>query len=140
MIPEYFETHFLLESPVENWPDEFAVITAFAPTGTQWTDEQNQAADQELEAELNRQLLWKHRLTGYSPVTGHAERGWAVATDFESACDIGQRWQQDAIYFVRLDKLSVSHCDDRRCPVHVGGFRERLHHRTDEQRSDELPP
>jgi hypothetical protein len=139
MIPEYFETHFLLERPLENWPDEFAIITAFAPTGTQWTDEQNQIADQELEAELNRRSLWKHRLTGYSPVTGHAEPGWAVATDFESACDIGQCWQQDAIYFVWLDKLSVSHCDHRRRPVHVGGFRERLHLRMDEQRSDELP-
>ncbi|MFN8706987.1 MAG: DUF3293 domain-containing protein, partial [Planctomyces sp.] len=92
MIPEYFETHFLLERPVENWPDEFAIITAFAPTGTQWTDEQNQIADQELEAELNSRSLWKKRLTGYSPVTGQAEPGWAVETDFESDCDICHCW------------------------------------------------
>ncbi|HLF97008.1 MAG TPA: DUF3293 domain-containing protein [Methylococcaceae bacterium] len=111
----------------DDWPAEFAIVTAYATTGESWPEAENRAADRRLEAELRRQRLWMRRLTGYSPATGHGEPGWAVDLGFQSACDIGRRYRQDAIYYVIGDTLFVSFCDERRALVEVGGFRPRVH-------------
>jgi hypothetical protein len=44
---------------------------------------------------------------------------------FDEACNIGQRFRQDAIYHVKNDVLSVARCKEQRALV-VGSFRERL--------------
>ncbi len=126
----YFETHFSRESVWDDWPSEFAIVTAWATTGETWTDERNRSADYELETELRQLSNWVRRLTGYSPATGHAEPGWAVEIDFETACDIGRRYLQDAVYLVSGDSLSVSFCDHRRRLTAVGAFRCRVRDRS----------
>jgi len=129
MHPAYFETHFRQDdgSPkIQRWPERFAIITAWATTGEHWSEVENVSADQQLKEELQRRSTWCRRLTGYSPQTGHAEPGWAVELDFDTACDIGHRYRQDAIYYVEGDELYVSYCDQRRSRVPVGPFRTRL--------------
>ena len=127
MNPVYFGTHFERREAWENSPAEFAIITAYATTGEEWASIENEAADKKLESELRKRGCWLQRLTGYSPVTGHAEPGWAVAMPFEVACDLGLRFQQDAIYYVTGDTLYVTACDERRAPVEVGVFSSRVH-------------
>ena len=48
------------------------------------------------------------------------------ANVLDAACDLGMQFQQDAIYHIADDLLSVTHCDHRRKLIHIGGFRERL--------------
>lgn len=127
MHPAYFGTHFERSEPWDDWPAEFAIVTAYATTGESWPDEDNQAADRQLEAELRRWGRWIRRLTGYSPATGHREPGWAVEIGFQPACDLGKRYKQDAIYYVTGDTLWVSFCGERRAPVEIGRFRPRVH-------------
>jgi hypothetical protein len=127
MNPAYFETRFIRLEVREVWPAEFAIITAYATTGEIWPELKNRAGDQQLEDELRRQHRWLRRLTGFSPSTGHAEPGWAVDVGYQTACDIGQCYKQDAIYYVIQDTLYVSFCDQRRTLLAVGGFRARLH-------------
>ncbi len=122
----YFETHFRLEKPWADWPKQFAIITAYAPTGAKWTDEKNQNADRGLEEKLWKLAPWVRRVTGFSPSSGHAEPSWAVPIEFRHACDLGQDYAQDAIYYVKQDTLFVSYCDHRRQLVEVGGFRSRV--------------
>ena len=126
MHPAYFEVRFRNAGDNVVWPPSFAIITACATTGQHWPDEKTRSADRNLETELKAMQLWTHRITGYSPATGHAEPGWAVEMPFEPACDTGQRHDQDAIYFVDGDQLFVSFCDDRRKQIVVDGFRTRL--------------
>ncbi len=126
MYPAYAETHFCCPDALTGCPDEIAIITAHATTGEKWTDAQNAAADVELENLLRGKGEWVHRLTGYSPTTLHAEPGWTAALSFEAACDIGSRFKQDAIYFVRGGTLFVSHCDRRRKLIEIGPFLPRL--------------
>lgn len=127
LLPAYFATYFRQSSPGSDWPEEFAVITAYATTGETWTDEQNAAADRALEAELRNLRRWLRRLTGYSPSTGHAEPGWAVELSLDVACEIGCRYKQDAVYFVRGDLLYVTRCKSSQRKLNpVGVFRERL--------------
>jgi hypothetical protein len=127
MRPEYWDTHFRVCEPAISWPTAFAIVTAYATTGQKWTDEQNEAADVTLQRELRKLGSWVLRMTGYSPKTQHAEPGWAVDLPFNDACDLGLRFQQDAIYYVDQDLLSVSHCDCRRQRIPIGPFRVRVH-------------
>ena len=126
MHPAYFDTRFLVADSAEAWPQAFAIISAYATTGEEWPLAKNQAADQELELELQRRSPWLRRLTGYSPNSGHAEPSWAAAIPLAEACDIGLRFLQDAVYYVADGRLSVSYCDDRRGLVPVDDFRSRL--------------
>lgn len=124
--PAYLETRFRQELAFSDWPEKFAIITAFATTGETWTAEQNETADQALESELRGNCQWHKRLTGYSPETGHAEPGWAVEMVLSDACDLGLRYLQDAIYFVSGDELRVILCGEPREHFLIGSFRERL--------------
>jgi hypothetical protein len=126
MHPAYFETRFRTPRSVHRWPATFAIITAYATTGASWSAEENERADLRLEEALGDR--WRERITGYSPTTGHAEPGWAVMLPFHEACDLGERFDQDAVYLVEADDLFVSYCDDRRALVRVGSFMERLDH------------
>ena len=124
--PAYLETRFISRDGLDGWPEQFVIITAFATTGETWTDEQNEAADRKLEAELRGNGRWMRRVTGYSPTTPRSEPGWAVAMEWEEACDLGVKYLQDAIYAVREDALTVTYCDERRSLVPVGSFLDRL--------------
>lgn len=127
MHPAYFETRFHAPDAGEDWPQEFVIISAYATTGHHWSRERNASADRELADALRERTTWLRRVTGYSPETGHAEPSWAAMLPFEAACDLGVKFEQDAIYSVAGDELSVSYCDARRQLVPVGSFRERLH-------------
>jgi hypothetical protein len=126
MNPVYFETKFECAEKWTDWPEAFAIITAYATTGEKWPHARNQAADKLLEAHLREQDLWVRRVTGFSPATGHREPGWAVALNLKAACEIGLRFRQEAIFYVAGDALGVSFCDSRCALVHVGSFRGRL--------------
>lgn len=121
----YFEARFLVEEPVDSWPEEFAIITAYATTGETWTREENEAADRRLHHELAKRSPFLIRVTGYSPTTGHGEPGWAAVIPFDEACDLGLEFKQDAIYHVAGDDLCVTYCDDRR-GGRISGTRRRL--------------
>ncbi|MFN5960498.1 MAG: DUF3293 domain-containing protein [Verrucomicrobiota bacterium] len=134
MIPAYFETHFRTDSPIDSWPDQFAIITGFATTGESWSDDRNHAADQQLLAQLTAAGHQPIRITGFSPLTHHSEASWAVPMDWPAACDLGLAFLQDAVYWVDRDALSITYCDDRRALVSVGSFRDRLHQPSSQDR------
>ena len=124
--PAYFETYFHHTESWSDMPDEFAIITAFATTGEQWSEAENTAADDALRHNLEQRDVWLRRLTGYSPTSGHEEPGWAVTVDPETACEIGRQFRQDAIYFVKHGTLYVTRCQAVAL-VSVGLFAPRLH-------------
>jgi hypothetical protein len=128
MTTIYLNTHFKSEENINDWPNEFTIITAYATTGEHWSKQQNKAADSALEGKLKEHFDWVKRVTGYSPQTGHSEPGWAVNSDWPKACDLGVQFKQDAIYYVSKNILTVSYCDERRKKVYVGKFLERLTH------------
>jgi hypothetical protein len=122
----YFETCFRTEDVIDEWPDEFVIITAFATTGRQWTGERNTSADRELQSELAAAGRLVGRVTGYSPDTLHAEPGWAAGVAWHQGCELGLKYRQDAIYVVQEGQLLVTFCDARRQLVPLGSFAERL--------------
>ena len=126
LYPEYFKTHFRCGGNNLASIREFAIITAYATTGEQWTEDRNKDANKKLHQELENQGCLLGSINGVSPETDHEEPSWAAEMDYDCACDIGLRYKQDAIYYVRDDMLFVSLCDDRRELVKVGQFSARL--------------
>lgn len=126
MRPEYFETRFRTENAAPAWPESFGIISAYATTGTTWSDDENAAADRKLREELIGLGRWRERVVGYSPNSTHAEPSWAVGVSLEEARDMGERFRQDAIYYVVGDALWVVSCHDPAVQEGVGSFRERV--------------
>lgn len=130
------ETRFRLED--EGQRDElladidegsWAILTAFATTGEQWTDEENEQADRSLYADLQtRGITQIYRITGYNPSSGHAEPGWAFPMDLTMAMQLGEMFKQDALYLVVDASLFLHGCTagEARLPVSLGFFRDRL--------------
>ncbi len=126
MHPAYFGTRFRVDNLPDRWPAQFVILSAWATTGQQWTQEQNEAADHGLARWLVDHGWWHHRVIGYSPRTGHAEPSWAFPLPLDEACELGLQFQQDALYYVDGDELYVTHCDQRRSLQSVGLFRQRI--------------
>lgn len=126
MIPEYFETRFRTQKTFETWPDSFVIITAYATTGEVWSDEENRSADLALKSTLSELNRGIRRITGYSPRTNHSEPGWAVEVEIGLAKKIGRNFLQDAIYYVKSDKLWVVGCNPTDRPILVDDFSARL--------------
>ena len=120
--PLYLSTFLDVGTDWSEQPEEFAIISAYATTGEKWSEERNQQADERLHQRLVENGTWLRRVTGYAPDTGHNEPCWAIAISFDEACDIGEEFLQDAIYYVVGDDLFVSHCDSRRVKTPISKF------------------
>lgn len=118
--PAYFETVFTGALAAGELPAAFAIITAYAPTGQIWSEEQNLIADGRLKIRLAQWPCW--RITGQTPDGSHAEPGWAVECDQATALAIGREFQQDAIYWVTRDDLIILDSSGSRPPAQVGKF------------------
>lgn len=124
--PAYFTIAFRTEVPVLEWPAAFVIISAFATTGETWSAERNAAADERLHAELLRRGCRPIRITGYDPVSGHAEPSWAAELPLDEALELGRDYLQDAIFSVRQDVLSVVRCNPPNEQATMGTYRERI--------------
>jgi hypothetical protein len=126
MNPIYLDTRFkrdLENDPkfdkLEVFPDQFAIITAYATTGEEWSDVKNSQEDERLKAYLQSRFSCVKRITGYSPSSGHSEPGWLVNCSFDEGCDVGLSFKQDAIYWHESGNLYVSYCGPQRSKVWV---------------------
>ncbi len=103
----YYETRFTLEGPPDPLPACFAIITAHNPMDRGWSPRMNAAADHRLRRLLERRLLPHFRATGHAPDHSHAEPGWAITTDLDTALAIARRFHQRALWWIEDDQLHL---------------------------------
>lgn len=121
------KTCFRTDLLPEQWPEQFSIITAYAPTGFIWKPEQNHWANQNLWKELSRLGCWTHPITGFDPDSDHQEPGWAAALDLQTARRLGRQFHQVAIFYIQNDELFLSNCDpDSLALTPIGQFRSRI--------------
>lgn len=77
---------------------DFWVVTAWNPDSQIHADSFNKAADEKLEQLLKNQGLTHFRVTGGSPDGLHAEPGWGISCDEQTALRLCAEFQQDAVF------------------------------------------
>ncbi len=100
------------ESLPADWPTDFTVITACDPEGRAASPADNVAADAMLKAELQTAGFRLHRLTGGSADGVHLEPGWGVPIGLPGAVELGRRYRQVAVFYVRAGALTLVDCED----------------------------
>ena len=121
----YFNTHFRVAELPCLWPATFVIVTAYATTGEQWTDAENDRANEALRERIAAMAVWSWPITGYDPATGHAEPGWAIAINPPEGVHLGNEFRQDAIFTVSGNELHVISCRTDERGV-LGTFRDRV--------------
>ena len=125
ILPEYLEALFVVKDEDVQWPQEFWIVTACNPysLGDSSGDD---AADTRLRKALSRIGCWKIRIKGISPDWKHCEKSFAfTGLDRSEVLELGREFQQNAVFHVKGDALSVVACDDGREDL-AGCFRERI--------------
>ena len=124
--PACFSTVFDIEPPSGGLPKHWAVATAFARTGTVRPFAEDEAAGTRLAAELDNLGLRRWRVTGRSPSGDHAEPGWGVDAPVALARDIGQQFEQVAIFWILDGVLWVGECGVGVSGVRIGPLAPKL--------------
>ena len=123
--PEYFPTVFRGIKLETGWLSQFAVITAWNPDGEVASNEENEAANAELESMLKEKGLQYSPMTGFSPDGSHEEVGYLVRCSKEESIGIGQHFSQDAVFWIDNDQLIIASCNGED-PILLGSWRDRF--------------
>jgi Protein of unknown function (DUF3293) len=110
MKPQYLQTFFQTPCKPQPLPLEFIIITACNPEGRNYPQPENDRYDAGLAAHLTQQALSFWRVNGGSKDFSHVEPGYAVETDFKNGLQLGRRFKQEAIFWVRQGKLFLVEC------------------------------
>ena len=120
---QFKQAVFRFEPLPRDWPEAFAIITAYDPDGLSTTSERNIAADVALESELRAAGYRLHRITGGSADGVHLEPGWGVPLGLPGAVEFGRRYRKLAIFVVRAGVVSLVDCEDGSAEVLEQPFR-----------------
>ena len=122
----YDQAHFQLDSPAVDLPVEFGIVTACNPMGVTVEASVNEGLDRDLGLSLLGQGIPHFRVTGGSRDMSHAEPGYGCVVDRERIVELGRQWNQEAVFWVRGDRLFLVFCDRPEHEQPLGSFRERL--------------
>ncbi len=128
LLKWYFQTKFEVPIKPKKYPQQFAIITAYNPMNQLLSDYQNNVRNKILEEELKQKYDWVYQINGFDETTDHKEKGFMFdCSSLYEACKLGEKYSQDAIYYILDDTLYVSKCArNQRKLVKVGGFLSRI--------------
>ncbi|GAB4223037.1 MAG: hypothetical protein Kow0076_5100 [Francisella sp.] len=124
----YFTTKFEVPTLPQECPQRFAILTAYNPFNQLLTEAENIARNKVLLNKLQQSYTWIYEINGFDEETQHKENGFMFNEEsFNKACDLGEEFSQDAIYYVIDNILFVSKCaKTKRQLVEVGCFTNRI--------------
>jgi hypothetical protein len=123
MNPAYDNTVFLLSEVPTVWPNNFAIITGHNPMDQKLTDSENIRRNQQLAEWAEPKIYIK--LIGSSPDRTHQEASFALKCSLKEGIEIGEQFNQRAIFYVRNGNLELVECNSGK-NKQLGKFIERL--------------
>ena len=123
MNPEYDNTVFLLPEVPAVWPNDFAIITAYNPMDHKLPDSENIRRNQQLAEWAEPKIYIK--LIGSSPDRTHQEASFALECSLKEAIEIGEQFNQRAIFYIKAENLELVECRSGKSKM-LGKFSERL--------------
>ena len=123
MNREYFKTIFLIPKIPEFWPVEFAIITANNPMDVKLPDQENDLRNQKLFDKIRDKVFLN--IVGSSPDRSHQEHSFALTCSIQEAIQIGEEFEQRAVFYVREGMLKLIECSSSKSEE-MGSFVDRL--------------
>lgn len=124
MNPAYFETIFLITDIPNQWPSSFAIITVWNPMDQKLSIKQNQSRDKELLLKFTKNNKFSS-LIGSSPDYLHQEKSYIIEVSLQEAVQIGNDYNQRAVYYVENENLQLIDCKTRE-KFSLGNFKDRI--------------
>ena len=108
---EYFTAWFHCASLPVPLPDSFGIVTPCNPYGRVLSNEENSARLETLQTRLTDLNVIHFRVDGGSRDKVHLEPGFGVIMNKDELVLIGREFDQDAVFWVQNDKVSIITCD-----------------------------
>lgn len=124
MNPAYFKTIFLITDIPSQWPSNFAIITVWNPMDQKLSIKQNQSRDKELLLKFTKNNKFSP-LIGSSPDYLHQEKSYIIEVSLQEAVQIGNDYDQRAVYYVENGSLQLIDCKTRE-KFSLGNFTDRI--------------
>ncbi|WP_017443612.1 DUF3293 domain-containing protein [Gayadomonas joobiniege] len=103
-----------------------AIITAYNPRGELLSNGHNRMLDKTLLKDIDSLNVPYRRIVGCDPNRTHSEPSWLVAMDKSAAIELGNRYQQNAIYWVEANQLYLTPCQMQQQEICLGSFSQRV--------------
>jgi hypothetical protein len=128
LLKWYFQTKFEVPIEPKQYPQQFAIITAYNPMNQLLSDYHNIIRNNILKEEPQQKYDWVYQINGFDETTYHKEDGFMFnCSCLYEACKLGDKYSQDAIYYVLDNILYVSKCSkNQRKLVKVENFLSRI--------------
>lgn len=118
--PAYIKARLRAGIPPSELPRFFAVITAYNPQGKKISQEENTARTQRFKDILTGRKIQHFVVIGYSPDSSHEEPGFGIICDPETAYDLGNEQQQEAVFYVVDGEITLMSCGPEREAMPLG--------------------
>ena len=107
----------------DHLPKSFFILTGWNPFGQIGDHVDNQSVDKQIELEIGN--LNHFRVIGMTPDEQHAEPGWGIACSEKHALVMARKYQQDAIYHVSGNSLTLISADGQK-RTKLGSWKDRI--------------
>jgi hypothetical protein len=125
MNEKYFDTVFLDATPTDQFPETFAIVTAFNPMDQILSHDENLKRNQQLLDILTSNGHYGGTIIGSAQDLSHQEPSLLASTSRSEALEIGIRFGQRAIFWVSGDELEI--IESSTGITHsAGAFRKRI--------------
>jgi hypothetical protein len=127
--PHYFDVIFKETILSCQYPQTFAIITAWNPKDVILPEQENEKRNRSLEKSIKKPMVLSSRIIGASADLQHQEVSLIIEGELPDLINLAQKFEQNAIFWVQGDSLELIACDTLKHFM-LGSFRERIRQST----------
>jgi len=123
--PHYFDVIFKEIKASYQYPQTFAIITAWNPKDVILPEQENQKRNRCLQKSIKKTMVLGTKIIGASADLQHQELSLIIEGAFQDLINLAQKFEQNAIFWVQGDSLELISCNSLK-HFKLGSFRERI--------------
>lgn len=123
--PHYFDVIFKEIKVSYQYPQTFAIITAWNPKDVILPEQENQKRNRCLQKTIKKTMVLGTKIIGASADLQHQELSLIIEGALQDLINLAQKFEQNAIFWVQGDSLELIACNSLK-HFKLGSFRERI--------------
>lgn len=123
--PHYFDVIFKEIKVSYQYPQTFAIITAWNPKDVILPEQENQKRNRCLQKTIKKTMVLGTKIIGASADLQHQELSLIIEGALQDLINLAQKFEQNAIFWVQGDSLELISCNSLK-HFKLGSFRERI--------------